>query len=134
MKVKLTKLADALLFVWQLPQHLLGLLLVWILRPEQDYPQGDGRTRLYYASRMRGGISLGRYIILSERLKDYTGQTEKHEWGHSRQSILLGPLYLFVIGIPSILWAAWWNTRRGVSYYAFYTEAWADKLGGVERC
>lgn len=131
MKVFFTGLAVALLYLWQLPQNLLGLLLVAILRPEDIYEIDS--SLLCYASRMRGGISLGRYIIVRSDLKDYKGNTEKHELGHSRQSFYLGPLYLFVIGIPSLLWAAWWNRDRGMSYYSFYTERWADRLGGVER-
>lgn len=81
---------------------------------------------------MKGGISLGRYIILSERYETKYN-TWYHERGHSIQSMYLGPLYLLVIGLPSILWAMWWNYGRGVSYYRFYTERWADKLGGVQR-
>ena len=120
------------LWLWQLPQNLAGLLMVAILRPEDCY-DFEG-VRLCYASRMRGGISLGRYIIVRDMMQDYTGRTERHELGHARQSRLLGPLYLLVIGLPSLLWAAWWHAGRGVSYYSFYTERWADKLGGVERC
>ena len=132
MKVKFTKLATVLLYLWQLPQNLLGLLLVKILRPEDCYEM-EGEL-LCYASRMRGGISLGRYIILNITVKDYTGNSERHELGHARQSRMLGWFYLFVIGIPSILWAAWWNSSRPMSYYSFYTERWADHLGGVNRC
>lgn len=132
MKVKFTKLVAALLYLWQLPQNLLGLLLVTILRPEEVY-DFEG-VKLYYASRMKGGISLGRYIIVNSTVKDYAGRTERHEYGHSRQSMFLGPLYLIVIGLPSLLWAAIWRPGYGRSYYEFYTEAWADKLGGVDRC
>ncbi len=47
---------------------------------------------------------------------------------------LLGPLYLLVIGLPSLLWAALHEkVAPGRSYYWFYTERWADRLGGVER-
>ena len=120
------------LWLWQLPQNLLGLLLVSILKPEDSY--SFNQARLYYSTRMRGGISLGRYIIVQSAMKDYTGRTEWHEYGHSRQSLFLGPFYLFVVGLPSMLWAAWWNPGRKVSYYWFYTERWADKLGGVDRC
>ena len=126
------RFAEILLYAWQLPQNLLGLLLVLILRPEESYDM-DG-VRLYYATRMRGGISLGRYIIVRSALQDYTGNTERHELGHAKQSRMLGWFYLFVIGIPSILWAAWWNEGRNRSYYSFYTERWADHLGGVNRC
>ena len=120
------------LWLWQLPQNLLGLMLVKVLRPEDCYDL-DG-VKLCYASRMRGGISLGRYVIVRSYLKDYKGNTEKHEFGHCRQSRLLGPLYLLVVGLPSLLWAAWWNSSRNRDYYSFYTERWADKLGGVNRC
>ena len=120
-----------LLYLWQLPQNLLGLLLVTILKPESCCTF-DG-YRLYYASRMRGGISLGQYVVIHDQMKDFTGRTENHEMGHSRQSLYLGPLYLIAIGLPSLLWAAWWNRYRGVSYYSFYTEKWADYLGGVKR-
>ena len=126
------KIAEILLYAWQLPQNLLGLLLVLILQPEEAYDM-DG-CRLYYATRMRGGISLGRYVIVRSWMKDYTGNTERHELGHAKQSRMLGWFYLFVIGIPSLLWAAWWNEGRNKSYYAFYTERWADTLGGVNRC
>ena len=47
---------DILLYAWQLPQNLLGLLLVWVLKPEDSYD--FNRARLYYSTRMRGGISL----------------------------------------------------------------------------
>lgn len=126
------KIAEILLYAWQLPQNLLGLLLVLILQPEEAYDM-DG-CRLYYATRMRGGISLGRYVIVRSWMKDYTGNTERHELGHAKQSRMLGWFYLFVIGIPSILWAAWWNEGRNRDYYSFYTERWADHLGGVNRC
>ena len=126
------KIAEILLYAWQLPQNLLGLLLVLILQPEESYDM-DG-CRLYYATRMRGGISLGRYVIVRSWMKDYTGNTERHELGHAKQSRMLGWFYLFVIGIPSILWAAWWNEGRNRDYYSFYTERWADHLGGVNRC
>lgn len=123
---------NIILYLWQLPQNLLGLLLVLILQPEEAYDM-DG-CRLYYATRMRGGISLGRYVIVRSWMKDYTGNTERHELGHAKQSRMLGWFYLFVIGIPSILWAAWWNEGRNRDYYSFYTERWADHLGGVNRC
>ena len=126
------KAIGILLYLWQLPQNLLGLLLISILKPEDKY-DFEGVT-LCYATRMRGGISLGRYIIVASQMKDYTGRTEKHELGHCKQSMILGPLYLVVIGLMSLIWAAVWRPGYGKSYYDFYTEKWADKLGGVDRC
>ena len=121
-----------LLYVWQLPQNLLGLLFLLVLRPEMRL--NDGGLAIVYRSRqMRGGISLGRYVFLSwGQAGDRS--TVFHELGHCRQSRMLGPLYLMVIGLPSLLWA-WLGDRivPGKSYYWFYTEKWADRLGGVKR-
>jgi hypothetical protein len=57
----------------------------------------------------------------------------QHELGHSIQSLILGPLYLIVIGLPSWIWFTWYNNGKDkrVSYYWFYTEAWANKLAKI---
>ena len=51
-----------LLYLWQLPQHLVGLLLVWLYKPTRLHKIGD--VRFYFSHRMKGGISLGNYIIV----------------------------------------------------------------------
>jgi hypothetical protein len=133
-----------LLFLWQLPQHLLALLLWGILRlagrvagMERD---GTPPGNVFVTVRVRGwGVSLGRYVFLDE---GYGGETRRHERGHSRQSLYLGPLYLLVIGITSAvfnnLWdrlfhKKWTAARRIAWYYRRFPEAWADRLGGVRR-
>lgn len=130
---------NIIMYLWQLPQNLLGLVMVAItgFGLPVDIRGNNHRlpsSLLFLNEQMRGGISLGRYIIMNRSC--YVGDTTSwmHERGHSVQSMMLGPLYLVVIGLPSILWAAWWTADRGMSYYSFYTERWADKLGGVNRC
>ena len=59
-------------------------------------------------------------------------RTVMHEYGHIRQSRMLGWLYLIVVGIPSALWALFYNGPKE-GYYRFYTERWADRLGNVNR-
>ena len=120
-----------LLYIWQLPQNLLGLLVTLITRPSRVI-DNDVRAVVRSSYRMRGGISLGRYVVINTY--QCRTQTIRHELGHCKQSRMLGPLYLLVIGLPSILWA---GLHRRIapdkSYYWFYTEKWADKLGGVRR-
>ncbi len=120
-----------ILYLWQLPQNLLGLLFLLVLRPEMRLNDG-GLAVVYRSRRMMGGISLGRYVFLN--WSQTTDRTVFHELGHCRQSRMLGPLYLLVIGLPSLLWA-WLGDRIAPdkSYYWFYTERWADRLGGVKR-
>lgn len=56
-----------------------------------------------------------------------------HEYGHTIQSLIFGPLYLIVMGIPSTLWGflPYFQHKRdnGVSYFSFFTERFANFLG-----
>lgn len=82
-----------------------------------------------------GGISLGIFICVNgNRDEKWTNETLVHEFGHCVQSMLLGPLYIFLIGIPSFIWC---NSKKyitlrkekAVSYFDFYPEKWANRLG-----
>lgn len=58
----------------------------------------------------------------------------EHEFGHSVQSLILGPAYLLLVGAPSILWNRLpyfvkKRKRTGKSYYAPIFERTANKLG-----
>lgn len=121
-----------LIYIWQLPQNLVGLIIRIFYKKKTSISYKGKMVRV--CNGFPGGISLGETIIIMKypNTKD-TWDTVKHEYGHSIQSKYLGWFYLFVIGIPSILWAVWWNPKRNVSYYSFYTEKWADKLGNVQR-
>lgn len=135
MKKTLKLILSVILYLWQLPQNLLGALLVIVYEPELSFTWNG--VRLNYSPWMKSGVSLGRYVILkgsaySAGVKP--GTDEAHERGHSLQSMILGPLYLLVIGLPSLIHAARWKDGPGKDYYAFYTEKWADRLGGVTRC
>ena len=122
-------IVEILLWIWQAPQNIVGLVFRLIYGWTAILFRG---VDVVVSSRFPGGISLGRTIVVK---RPYLANTDtwNHEYGHTRQSLYLGPFYLFVVGIPSLLWAWYWNPSRGVSYYSFYTEKWADKLGGVER-
>ena len=118
-------------YIWQAPQ-MLAALIWYICRKKYITAEVEGKFYTVYRGANRGGVALGDKIFLSDY---YSGEqlalVIAHESGHVKQSMMLGPLYLFVIGIPSIIWAAIHNSRSKKSYYWFYTEAWANKLGGV---
>ena len=133
MRRALTVLTAVLLQVWQLPQNLVGLVFGWFLKGKRRHGNLPGlpeAIRLVTASNMYGGISLGNFVYCRAPVYD---RMVRHEYGHCRQSRILGPFYLLVIGLPSLLWALWWTPGRSVGYYSFYTERWADRLGGVKR-
>ena len=120
-----------ILWLWQFPQNVIGL--IWkllqksniISTVETQDSKEVGAT--VYLMRTDGGVTLGKYIFVSQNYKDKE-KTIKHECGHCRQSKILGPLYLLVIGLPSILHAAFnqsigccWQKGKW-NYYHFYTE------------
>ena len=93
----------------------------------------------------RSGVSLGLFVFIPippplERSSD--GKVSRgifrrilvHEYGHTRQSLLLGPFYLPLIGLPSLIWnrLPYFRKRRKAhkkAYYAFFPERWANELG-----
>lgn len=128
-----------LLWLWQLPQNLLGLFLTLNFKEVMTYDFKDGtRGNVFFNSLFGSGVSLGNYIILDSEYLHYLTILQdslNHEHGHQKQSKILGPFYLIVIGLPSLLGNIYSRIfhKDSVWYYKQPWEAWADKLGGVER-
>lgn len=116
---------NIILYIWQLPQNLLGLLFLLFIRGEKKHEING--IKFYYAKNFKGGISLGNYIILGY----INEKSVKHEYGHCVQSKMLGWLYLIVIGLPSVI-HAWLCNCKNHSYYDFFVEKWANKLVGIK--
>ena len=120
--------------IWEAPQKALAHIIKWIVKAERF--GGINDTTLYHW-KFKGGLSLSTHIFLPEGVDPRThAPNVLHEYGHTRQSRILGPLYLLVVGLPSIIWAGCFENYRkkhNISYYSIYPENWADKLGGVKR-
>ena len=116
------------MWLWQFPQNLLAICIEGILC-EAAYREGivGGNTMIY--NYVLPTMSLGSYIFVNTMSTDIA---VKHSHGHSKQSRILGPLYLVVIGIPSLLHLIVYSIcgMMGLSwnYYKFYPELWANKL------
>lgn len=121
-------LIQILLIIWQLPQCLVGLVMLPFLGKLEkiDY---RNYCWCYKGSRMMGGISLGCFAFLSPYSATVKESVAHELDGHTVDSKIWGPLYLFVIGIPSIL-NAWLNITK--CYYDFYPERWANKHANLE--
>ena len=119
-------------YVWQFPQ-MLAAWIWYLIRKKSILYNSIGNFYTVYVGANRGGVTLGDKIFISKCYHgEYLNMVIAHESGHVKQSLYLGPLYLIVIGIPSILWAwshKWIAPKK--SYYWFYTESIANKLGGV---
>ena len=119
-------------WTWGLPQTLAGFLVfLWLtLRKPR-------RNRIFFHGAVASqwslpyGLSLGMFIFISD-----PGETDVlvHEWGHSVQSLILGPFYLFLIGLPSAVWCVFppvvrMRRRKRLKYTSFYCERWASLTG-----
>ena len=118
----------AVLWAWCFPQMIVGVLV-------KIFTRARGVGDHYEYKIKSGSVSLGEYIFLCPT---HVGDERvlNHERGHRTQSRMLGWLYLPVIGLPSIIWDGCFGAYRkkhGISYYSFYTERWADRLGGIQR-
>ena len=131
----------ALLMLWELPQNIIGAFLFIFFGVFSDSVIFDDDDSLeMYSPMMRGAISLGVFQIYADKYlgnrAKYVELVRKHEEGHRKQSKMLGPLYLPVIFIPSLVWDFLHSHVRELwtkDYYSFYTEKWADRLGDVKR-
>lgn len=128
---------------WGIFQSLLGMIIFLVHIGDRHY--------FYHGAVItewndKSSVSLGMFVFVTkepyfyDKLKDkYTKEELSkrllvHEYGHTIQSLILGPLYLIIMGIPSTLWGflPYLNKKREdekISYFSFFTEAWANILG-----
>lgn len=124
-------------WTWELPQTLVGaaIALLHKEKPLRVIEYADQKVYLY--DKFNGGISLGYYshIEMVPGNVKHNRMVMQHEAiGHGTQSKWLGPLYLPLIGLPSIIHCAIYVALgRKWNYYGFPTEKWADKMAGIRR-
>ena len=91
-------------FTWGLPVNLFGGIVYLIFFRKCRHERFKNAFITYIPGNW-GGLSLGLFIFIAEGKSDgWTRNTRIHEYGHTIQCLLLGPLYWFVIGIPSAVW------------------------------
>lgn len=122
-----------ILGLWQLPQNICGLIYRRLIKNDiiSQINNDSGHT-VYITRTNRGGVTLGEYIFVYQKYTDLS-RVIQHETGHVKQSRILGPLYLLVIGLPSIVHAGLHKYLcHSDNYYHFYTEKWANKLADLK--
>lgn len=129
--------------VWGLPQTLLGLALLLLHRRDEHFLFHGALVTRWQG---RSSMSVGPFVFVTKdpffcekfsgtySREELSGRLLVHEYGHTIQSLLLGPMYLIVIGIPSTLWGwlpqlAQKRKAQQISYFSFFTENWANRCG-----
>lgn len=131
----------ALLLIWELPQNILGILLYAGCQFSANFAIAEKGCNIdIYSDIIWGNVSLGCFQFFKFKFfrnnATYVRALYAHSYGHRKQSRMLGPWYLPVIFIPSLVWDFLHSHVRMLmnkDYYSFYTEKRADRLGGVKR-
>lgn len=129
------KALNVLLALWQLPQVILGVIMLAIFRNKKEYTNPVNGITVWNISHHgafgTACFSTGPIILTNDNTAE---RTLRHETGHSKQSVYLGWLFHIVVSIPSVcrFWIRRWMNRSIEWYHSGYPENWADRLGGVD--
>lgn len=127
-------------WTWGILQNLTGLV-IFLANAKRPHIRFQNSVATVW--KREESLSMGMFIFLSENLKgeiteegSELNQVAVHEYGHTFQSMVLGPFYLPVISAPSGLWCMvpgfeHMRKNRKISYYKLYTERWANHLGRI---
>jgi hypothetical protein len=130
------------LFFWEIPQNLLGLIVLSVMKYKQRIINTKQDTHRKFIETPHTGVSLGWFIFWTpsgNRFPHLANDCRMHEFGHARQSVMLGPLYLLIVGIPSlcrVAYSYWYRkkyNKNWENYFDGFPENWADRLGGVSK-
>ncbi len=128
---------------WGIIQTVVGGAVFLLYRKEKHFSYHGSIVTVWNNT---SSVSLGMFVFITgkpyfaDKLSSQYSKMEcsrrllVHEYGHTIQSLILGPLYLILMGIPSSLWAGLpcankMRKEKGVSYFSFFTESWANTLG-----
>lgn len=130
--------------IWGFPQTLVGFI---VFLSTIRCPHHNFYGAVCTSWKFKSSVSLGLFMFVSDDpFYSYAHQKVNydesifynmlavHEYGHTIQSLILGPLYLPVVGLPSLIWAKteYYQRKRAVerlSYFSVFPENQANKLG-----
>ena len=122
-----------LAFTWELVQTLIAVFVIVyikIFHKSKSSSYYDGSRGVWYiVHSWNRSFSLGYFIFLEQGETQYV---RRHEYGHSIQSRLVGPLYIPLVCIPSFIDYILVDEgkRNWDGYYKKYPEKWANDLAG----
>ena len=94
------KLFYFLSFTWGILINIFGLAAAGIMHLIGKTPERYKGSIVYKIGRNWGGLNLGVFSFVSENASQHTLD---HEFGHAIQNVIYGPLYPFIVAIPSFI-------------------------------
>ena len=111
---------------WGLPMTLIGFIVSLVLLITGHKPHRFGYTFYFKVGKNWGGLELGALFITDANPSKHTLY---HEHGHGFQNLWWGPLFPFVIGIPSAI-RYWYRElhywRKGKVPPTRYDDMWFE--------
>jgi len=120
---------------WGIIQNICGFL-IWIIlmckNPKRKITTFFGAIVTEWKFSFSTGCGL--FIFYGHKNAKDAKEVLVHEYCHTIQSCILGPLFMFVIALPSVSWAfipcfVKMRKEKNIKYCEFYPESWANKLG-----
>jgi len=120
--------------LWGFPLTLLGYIVLLFSLPFGRVMKLNGTLCFVFKKEKPWGMSIGMVIFIGSN-SVYDIQMLEHEYGHTMQNAIFGPLTLFLVSIPSAVrfWFRSYRTSIGkppkTDYDAVWFEGSATKIG-----
>lgn len=135
---------ELVFWTWCLPQSLLGSLTYLALKCFGYIEKTNHykKVKLVFIkplfSKGWSGSSCGKFIFLNKRYLNAKNQKAlrwliQHEYGHTKQNFILGPLYLPIVGLSSgtLFLLSRISPKYRAKYHTLFPENWANKLAKI---
>lgn len=118
---------------WGLPMTMIGAVVAIVLMIMGYKPKKWNYCYYFEVGNNWGGVELGMFFLTD---KSGSLRTRNHEHGHAIQNCYFGPLFPFIVAIPSAV-RYWYRelvySRKGKNPPTLYDDIWfegsATKLG-----
>lgn len=115
-------------FTWGILTTLCGLLISLFMLCIGKKPEKWSSAWFFKILKSWGGMTMGTMF-----LRDSTSgmSINLHEFGHTFQNAILGPLFIFIVAIPSAIryWYRKFSKKTQPAYDAIWFEGSATKIG-----
>lgn len=114
---------------WGCIMTFIGAIIALALLCVGKKPQKHAGSIYFNVGKSWGGVELGCFFLTDSNNSTHT---KNHEFGHSLQNCLWGPLFPFVVCIPSAIryWLREFKTQTGKYIYATILSSSIIILGG----
>ena len=123
-------------FTYGLIQNIMGLCILAVYKIKGSKSEWYHNALITYIEKKNfGGVSLGMFIFINKNVEgDRLHDMKIHEYGHTVQTMILGPAWLLIIALPSFIWCGLpalvkLRKKKNISYYWLYCEGWANLCG-----